>query len=121
MSQPNTANWIRLGLLALPVYGLLTCWTTLDPQPNPTTDYEAWARYASTNYYVLKHLLGSILGLVFAIFGVFALGAYLANGRARGLGLAAIVITVTANALFLPIGGVSAFSAPEAGRASLRA
>jgi hypothetical protein len=119
MSQPNTANWIRLGLLALPVYGLLTFWTTLDPQPNPTTDYEAWARYVSTKYYMLKHLLGSILGLVFAIFGVFALGTYLVNGRAGGLGLVAMVITVAANALFLPIGGVSPFAAPEVGRAYL--
>ena len=119
MSQPNTANWIRLGLLALPLYGLLTFWTTLDLQPNPSTDYEAWARYVSTNYYVLMHLLGSILGLVFAIFGVFALGAYLANGRAGGLGLVAMVITVAANALFLPIGGVSTFAAPEVGQAYL--
>ncbi len=120
MPPPNTANWIRLGLLALPLYGLLTFWTTLDPQPNPSTDYEPWARYVSTNYYVLKHLLGSILGLVFAIFGVFALGAYLAKGRAGGrIGLVAMVITVTANALFLPLVGTSTFAAPEAGRAYL--
>jgi hypothetical protein len=90
MLPPNTANWIRLGLLALPLYGLLTFWTTLDPQPDPSTNYEAWARYVSTAYYVLSHLSGSILGLVFAIFGVFALGAYLAGARAGGhLGLVA--------------------------------
>ena len=120
MSQPNTANWIRLGLLALPFYGLLTFWTTLDPQPDPSTDYEAWARYVSTTYYVLSHLLGSILGLVFAIFGVFALGAYLANGRAGGrLGLVAMVITVAATALFLPLLGASTFAAPQEGQAYL--
>jgi hypothetical protein len=68
---------------------------------------------------VLKHLLGSILGLVFAIFGVFALGAYLAKGRAGRLGLGAMVITVAANALFLPIGGVATFAAPEEGQAYL--
>ena len=55
MSAANTANWIRLGLLALPIYGLLTFWTTLDPQPDPSTDFESWARYVSTNYYVLKY------------------------------------------------------------------
>jgi len=115
----NTANWIRLGLLALPVYGLLTFWTTLDPQPDPSTDYEASVRYVSTNYYVLSHLLGSILGLVFAIFGVFALGAYLAKGRAGRLGLVAMVITVVGNALFLPLLGVSAFAAPQEGQAHL--
>jgi hypothetical protein len=119
MSPPNTANWIRLGLLALPLYGLLTFWTTLDPQPDPSTDLEAWARYVSTNYYVLKHLLGSGLGLIFAIFGVFALGAYLAKGRAGRLGLVAMVITVTANALFLMIVGISTFAAPTQGQAYL--
>ena len=75
MSQPNTANWIRLGLLALPLYGVLTFWPSLDPQPDPNSDYEAWSHYVSTNYYVLKHLLGSGLGLILAIFGTFALGA----------------------------------------------
>src|ERR687893_3237382 len=31
MSQPNTANWIRPGLLALPLYGLLTLDYTRSP------------------------------------------------------------------------------------------
>src|SRR5215207_3613810 len=119
MSAPNTTKWIGLGLLGLPLYGMLTFWTTLDPQPDPNTDYEAWARYVSTNYYVLKHLFSSILGLVFAIFGVFALGAYLAKGSAGRLGLVAMVITVAGNALFLPLLGVSAFAAPEEGQAYL--
>jgi len=68
---------------------------------------------------VLGHLLGSILGLIFAIFGVFALGAYLATSRAGHLGLAAMVITVLGSALFLPLQGVSTFSAPEEGQAVL--
>ena len=119
MFAPNTANWIRTGLLALPVYGLLTFWTTLDPQPDPNTDYEAWTHYVTTNYYVLKHLLGSGLGLILAIFGTFALGAYLANGRAGRLGLVAMVITVLGNALFLMPMGASTFSAPEEGQAYL--
>jgi hypothetical protein len=68
---------------------------------------------------VLGHLLGSILGLIFAIFGVFALGAYLATSRAGRLGLVAMVITVLGSALFLPLQGVSTFSAPEEGQAVL--
>jgi hypothetical protein len=119
MSQPNTANWIRLGLLALPLYGVLTFWPSLDPQPDPNTDYEAWSHYVSTNYYVLKHLLGSGLGLILAIFGTFALGAYLANSSAGRLGLVAMVITVLGTALFLPAMGVSTFAAPAEGQAYL--
>ena len=64
---------------------------SLDPQPDPNTDYEAWARYVSTNYYVLKHLFGSILGVIFAIFGTVALGAYLSRSRAGRLGLVAMI------------------------------
>jgi len=51
---------------------------------------------------VLGHVLGSILGLIFAIFGTFALGAYLATSRAGRLGLVAMDITVLGSALFLP-------------------
>ena len=107
MSAPNTTKWIGTGLLGLPLYGVLTFWPSLDPQPDPNTDYEAWARYVSTNYYVLKHLLGSGLGLILASFGTVALGAYLAKGSAGRLGLVAMVITVLGYALFLmPMGGL---------------
>ena len=68
---------------------------------------------------MLGHVLGSILGLIFAIFGAFALGAYLATSRAGRLGLVAMDITVLGSALFLPGMGVSAFSAPEEGQAYL--
>ena len=119
MPAANIGAWIRIGVWALPVYGLLTFWTTLDPQPDPTKHYEAWARYVTTNHYVLTHVLGSGLGTVLAIFGVFALGAYLANSRVGRLGLVAMVMTVMGQALFLMVIGVSAFSAPEAGQAYL--
>jgi hypothetical protein len=119
MSAVNTTKWIGIGLLGLPLYGVLTFWSSLDPQPDPNTQYEAWAHYVSTNYWVLKHLFGSILGVVFAIFGTVALGAYLARSRAGHLGLVAMVITVLGYALFLTIGGVSAFAAPGEGQAYL--
>ncbi len=119
MSAPNTTKWIGVGQLGLPLYGVLTFWSSLDPQPDPNTDYEAWAHYVSTNYYVLKHLFGSILGIVFALFGTIALGAYLSRSRAGHLGLAAMVITVLGYALFLTVGGVSAFASPGEGQAYL--
>jgi hypothetical protein len=107
MRSPDTANWIRLGLLALPLYGVLTFWSSLDPQPDPNTHYEAWSHYVTTNHYVLTHLFGSILGLILAIFGTFALGAYLTRSRAGRMGLVAMVISVLGSALFLPgVGGL---------------
>jgi hypothetical protein len=51
----------------------LTFFSSLNPQPDPNTHYDAWARYVTTDFYVLKHLFASDIGLIFAIFGTFAL------------------------------------------------
>jgi hypothetical protein len=119
LSAPNTTRWIGIGLLGLPLYGVLTFWSSIDPQPDPGTQLEAWARFVTTTHYVLGHVLGSILGLIFAIFGTFALGAYLIRSRAGNLGLIAMVITVLGSTLFLPAMGVSTFAVPEEGQAVL--
>jgi hypothetical protein len=120
-SSPNTTNWIRIGLLALAISGVLTAWATLTPQPNPSTEFEAWSRFVTTTYFMLTHLLGTMLGIILLIFGVIALGAYLAKekGRSRRLGLVAMVVTIAANMLFLPIAGWAAFGEPAIGRAYL--
>ena len=119
MNATNTNRWIGVGLLGLPLYGALTFFSSLNPQPDPNTHLEAWSRFVTTDSYVLKHLFLSIFGVIFAIFGTFALGAYLVNGRAGRLGLVAMVITVLGSTLFLTWGGVSTFSAPEEGQAVL--
>ena len=119
MSATNITKWIGIGLLGLPLYGALTFWSSLNPQPDPNTRFEAWSRYVMTEHYVLTHVFGSILGLVLAIFGTFALGAYLTRSRAGRLGLVAMVMTIFGAALFLPAMGVSTFSAPHEGQAYL--
>ena len=119
MSATSINRWIGVGLLGLPLYGALTFFSSLDPQPDPNTHLEAWSRFVTTDSYVLKHLFLSILGVVFAIFGTFALGAYLARSRAGRLGLVAMAITVFSSTLFLTWGGVSTFAAPEEGQAVL--
>ena len=70
--KPTTA--IRIGLWALPLYGALTAWATLDPQPNQATDPGGWARFVSTNSYLVSHLVGSTGGTILAILGTMALG-----------------------------------------------
>lgn len=119
MSATNVDRWIGVGLLGLPFYGALTFWSSLNPQPDPNTRFEAWSHYVMTDHYVLTHVFGSILGLVLAIFGTFALGAYLTRSRAGRLGLVAMVTTVFGAALFLPAMGVSTFTAPHEGQAYL--
>jgi len=119
MAAANTTRWIGIGLLGLPLYGALTCYSSIEGQPDPSTHYEAWSRFVTTNGYVVGHVFGSILGLIFAIFGVFALGVYLATSRAGRLGLVGMVMTVFGNALFLPLQGISTFAAPKEGQAYL--
>ena len=119
MSATNINRWIGTGLLGLPLYGALTFLSSLNPQPDPNTHLEAWARYVTTDFYFLKHLFASGLGLMLVIFGTFALGAYLARSRAGRMGLVGMVITVLGSLLFLTVGGVSIFAAPKQGQAVL--
>ena len=119
MSTPNITKWIGTGLLGLPLYGALTFYSSINPQPDYNAHLEAWARYVTTDHYVLSHLFSSILGVILAIFGVFALGAYLTASRAGRMGLVAMVLTVLGSALLLVVLGVSTFASPEQGQAIL--
>ncbi len=58
--------------------------------------------------------------MILAIFGVFALGTYLASSHTGRLGLVEMVITVLSSSLSLMIFGVSTFSATVEGQAYLR-
>lgn len=118
-SSLDTTNWIRIGLIALPISGVLTAWTTITPQPNPVTQFDAWSRFVSTTAYLLGHLLGTTLGIILLNFGIIALGAYLLKSHSGRLGLVAMVTTIAANMLFLPISGWGAFGEPAIGRAYL--
>jgi hypothetical protein len=115
----SLARWLSAGLFALPLYGALTLWSSIEPQPDPGTQFDAWARFVTTNEYVIGHLVGSGGGLIAGIFGTFALGAVLAGTRARNLGLIGMVIAILGAALFLLPMGVSTFAAPAEGFAYL--
>ena len=119
MSAQNITRWMGVGLLGLTLNGAMTFFSSIDPQPDPNTHYEAFSRFVTTDGYVLKHLFLTILGTIFGIFGTIALGAYLTRSRAGGMGLWAMVITVLGYSLFLSWGGVSTFAAPIEGQAYL--
>ena len=121
MAPPNITRWVGIGLLGLPLYGALTFWSSLEGQPDPDTHLEAWARFVTTNQYVIGHVLGSILGLIFLIFGVFALGVYLATSRAGRLGLVAMVITVLGTPCYWWYWASPPSPRPSRGRRSWRA
>jgi hypothetical protein len=119
MKQTPTAGWIRVGLFALPVYGLLIAYSTLKPQPDQVADPEGWARFVSSTSYLVGHVLGNVLGTALVIFGTFALGALLATSRAPRLGLWGMVLSITGYVLFTIPGVISTFATPPIGAAYL--
>jgi hypothetical protein len=116
MATPNVGTWVRIGLLTLPLYGLLTLWTTFIHQPDPNADFEVYARYVSATNYLVDHLFGSILGVMLAIFGAVALSVYLSSRRSA---LTAMVLSIAGHALTLTLLGMSTFATPAIGRAYL--
>lgn len=107
------------GLWGLPVYGLATFVSTLTHQPDPNTRFRQYAEFVSSSRYLLLHLFGSIGGTTLAILGTFALGAWLARGRAPRLGLTGMVLSVVGLALIMAVFGMSTFATPAVGRAFL--
>ncbi|GAB3529776.1 hypothetical protein [Arthrobacter monumenti] len=119
MNSQTTTNWIRAGLIALPVYGLLTAWSSFKPQPDQTTDPQGWAEFVSSSSYLISHLIGSTGGTILAIFATISLGAYLAGGKSGRLALAAMVVAAAGHALLLVPAVISTFATPALGRAYL--
>jgi uncharacterized membrane protein HdeD (DUF308 family) len=87
-TSPSRA-WIKAGLVALPVYGLL------------------------------EHLASGVVGAILAIFGTFALGSLLANSRTRRSALWGTVLAVAGHILLLVPGTISTFATPVIGAAYL--
>ena len=117
----NAEGLVRLGMLALPLAGLLAL-VGLYRSVNlgsggilATGDNRA---IVSAGYLVSVDL-GSMLALTVLIFGVVALYAYLANGGQRTLALGAMVSSIVGIALMLSRLGVFAYAVPALSRSFL--
>lgn len=115
----SSSQWIRIGLLTLPIYGVLTFLSTLTHQPDSTSDFPAYAEYITTTRFLISHLIGSIGATALAFLGIFALFALLVRTRSESLAVAGLVLSVIGNALILTLFGVAAFAAPAIGDAYL--
>jgi hypothetical protein len=109
---------VRAGLWALPVYGVLLGLSTVTHQP-PVEEFDAYARYISTDVFLVSHLGASIFGAALAILGAMAVTAYLVRGRAARLAVAAMVLTTVTNVFMAAAFGSAAFVQPGIGRAHL--
>jgi hypothetical protein len=105
-------NSTRLGVAALPVYGLLVFLSTLTHQPDYRTDFHAYAEYVTTTSFLVSHLVGSILGTTIGIFGVLALGAVLATTGERRLAQRGLVLSVAGMGFIMALFGAAAFAQP---------
>ena len=119
MQRTPASNWIRVGLFALPAYGLLIAYSTWKPQPDQVSDPEGWARFVSGTSYLVGHVIGNVLGTALVILGTFALGAFLTASRAPRLALWGMVLSITGYVLFTVPGVISTFATPAIGAAYL--
>ena len=108
----------RIGLWLLPVYGILLGLSTLTHQP-PIEDFDAYARYVTTDVFLVSHLGASIFGAALAVLGVVAVTAYLVSGRSARLAVVGLVLTTIANIFLSAAFGSAAFVQPGIGRAYL--
>ena len=114
-----SAAWMKIGLVALPIYGLILGFTTRKPQPDQSVDPEGWARFVSSPSYLVEHIASSVVGAVLVIVGTLALGAVLSHSRAPRLALWGTVLAATGQVLFMVPGTISTFATPAIGAAYL--
>ncbi len=117
----RNAGLIRLGILALPLAGLLALvglYSTYKLGSGgilATGDNQAIVGSG----YLVSQLAGNVLALTILIFGVVALSAYLADGGARALALGAMVLSIVGIALLLTGLGIFAYAVPALSRSFL--
>ncbi len=105
---------IRLGILALPVSGILATISTLLPGvfTNPAVDPQGFAQTAGTN--ALGNMIG-IVSLVILLIGLQVLYLFLADTSSDKLAFTGWMAALVGVGLFLPLAGILAFEAPIAG------
>jgi hypothetical protein len=108
-------TFARRALWALPVWSALLVWGTLTHQPDPQTDFAAFAAYVTTREFLASHLVASILGAAIGSVGVVALLLYLQATPAAGWAAGGMVATIMGNTLTTAIFGVAAFVQPALG------
>jgi hypothetical protein len=114
--QDGTRTFARWALWALPVWSALLFWGTLTHQPDPQTDFGAFAAYVTTGQFLASHLVASILGAAIGSVGVVGLLLYVQDTPAAGWAAAGMVATVMGNTITSAIFGVAAFAQPAMGR-----
>jgi hypothetical protein len=115
---------VRLGLLTLPLAGLLAVWATIAGsayfglRDGWIDSGEATQAYDSLGYF-LSQFVGYVLGLSLLTLGVFALTVYLAEVRGERWALGATVLSILGLGMLLSIYGLRTYAVPALGGAYL--
>ena len=115
---------VRLGMLTLPLAGLLAVWATIAGStifdlPDTAVDPEEAARAYDSLGYFFSQFAGFVIGLTLLTLGVFALTVYLAEVRRERWVLGATVLSVLGTGLLLSIYGLRTYAVPALGGAYL--
>src|SRR5918994_376952 len=115
---------IRLGLLTLPLAGLLVTWATVassaffDFSGAAVGPKEVALTYTSLSYF-LSQFVGYVVGLTLLTVGVFALTVYLSEIRRERWTLVAMLLSILGIGLLLSHYGLSTYAVPVLGEAYL--
>ena len=118
VSRSIATRAARPGLWLLPLYGVLLGLSTITHQP-PVDAFDDYARYITTDVFLVSHLGASIFGAALAVLGAVALTAHLINGRAARTAVIGLALTTVANIFLSAAFGSAAFVQPGIGRAHL--
>jgi hypothetical protein len=120
-AQLRSPLLLRLGILALPLSGVLTLVGVISRYntPNPRVDPEAAARAAGSAGYFVSQFVGNVVGMTMLIFGILALTTYLGRTRVRNLALVAMISSILGIAPVLSALGVNTYALPVLGQAYL--
>lgn len=115
----HVRGFARRGLWLLPIWAAMLFLGTLTHQPDPQTQFGAFAAYVTTTEFLVSHLVNSILGAALGSIGAVALLLYLSDRPVAKMAAAGAVASVAANTLNTAVFGVAAFAQPALGRAFL--
>ena len=82
-------------------------------------DFDAYARYVTTDVFLVSHLDASIFGAGLGVLGAVAVTALLAHGRSARTAVAGLTLTTISNVFMAAAFGSAAFVQPGIGRAHL--
>ena len=115
---------IRLGLLTLPLAGLLLTWATIATSAffdfrDAVVGPEEVARAYTSFGYFSSQFVGYVVGLTLLTVGVFALTVYLSEFRRERWTLVAMVLSILGIGVLLSHYGLSTYALPVLGKAYL--